>query len=211
MIKKLLLVGWLFMAFPAAAQLELGVKFSPLVNYNRVNSTSDTLAISSNGAALRFSVGLVADYSFQDNYFFSSGLMYVTKRARVESESNSEATRREETYNLQYLQIPITLKLLTNEIALDKRIYVQLGGNLDMLIDEKAEAASNILVQDFRFFDFSLFLGTGMEMKLGVSTSLFVGVSYTRGLVNIVAEQAPLDGDLEINNDYFGLDLGIKF
>lgn len=211
MIKKLLLVGWLFAAFPAAAQLELGVKFSPLINYNRMNSGSDTLAISSNGAALRFSLGLLADYGFQDNYFFSTGLLYVTKQVRAKSENSSEGTIREETYNLQYLQIPITLKLLTNEVALDKKIYVQLGGNLDLNIDEKAEASSNILVEDFRLLDFSLLLGVGMEMKLGVSTSFFAGVSYTRGLVNVVAAQAPLDGDLEINNDYFGIDLGIKF
>ena len=209
MIKKLLLVGWLFAAFPAAAQLDLGVKFSPLINYNRVNSASDTLAISSNGAALRFSLGLIADYGFQENYFFSSGLLYVTKRVKVKS--NNESTNREETYNLQYLQIPITLKLLTNEIALDKRIYVQLGGNLDLNIDEKAEDTSNILVEDFRLLDFSLLLGTGVEMKLGVSTSFFAGISYTRGLINTVATQTPLDGDLDINNDYFGIDLGIKF
>ena len=59
------------------------------------------------------------------DYFF------VPKRVGIESSGGVE-----EAYRLHYLQIPIALKLFTNEVALDTRVYFQVGLTADVKLLE---------------------------------------------------------------------------
>lgn len=205
----LLLTLFITLASPAFSQFTLGIKVSPQLSTNRVESSSDSISFSSDGAGLRLALGPIADFKIRENYYASTGLLFVSKRAGVEA-STPLGTIREE-YNLQYLQIPITLKLFTNEVALDKKIYFQVGGTLDFNINEEPEKQENILIRDFLLFDASLLIGMGMEYKVGVNTILFAGFTYQRGMVNTVNKDAPVAGDLSLKIDQISLDLGVKF
>lgn len=204
-----LFIVFTFSAAPVFSQVTLGIKVSPTFSTNRIKSTSDTTSINSDGAALRFAIGPIADYEFRENYFVSTGLLFVAKRVGIEAVSDQRTITEE--YDLQYLQVPLTIKLFTNEVALDKKIYFQLGGTLEFNINEPQKNQDNLLIQDFLIFDSSLLAGMGMEYKVGVNTILFGGITYQRGLVNSVNKKAPLDGDLSVKNDYFGIDFGVKF
>jgi len=199
-----------FCANEALAQFKLGMKFSPALSTNRVESTSDTTSIDTDGLGVRLALGPIADFQIRDNYYVSTGLIYVSKRAGFEGTTES-GERFTEEYSLQYLQIPVTLKLFTNEVALDKKIYFQVGATLDFNINEDSKSQTNFLVEDFLIFDSSLLIGMGMEYKVGVNTILFGGFTYQRGLINAVNEKGPVNGDLSLKNDYISLDLGIKF
>ncbi|MEO1097002.1 MAG: porin family protein [Bacteroidota bacterium] len=196
----------------ANAQFKLGIQFSPTLSTNRIEANSDSLNLDTDGTGLRMALGPIIDYQIKDNYYFSSGLLFVSKRVGVEATRvDGSGLPNRETYSLQYLQVPISLKLFTNEISIDKKFYFQMGTTMEFAIDEKSKEDENFLIEDFALFDASLLLAFGLEYRLGVNTTLFGGFSYHRGLFNVVSDQVALDTDLRFKNDYLGLDVGIKF
>lgn len=192
----------------AFGQTQIGLKLSPALSVNRVQSDSESQHFSANGAGGRISFGPILDLFLRDNYYFSTGLLYTPKRAGVSATRNG--VKIEEAYSLQYLQIPATLKLFTNEVALDKRLYFQVGGLTEIKVNEK-DGQGDILVDKFRFFDFSLVCGVGLEYRLGVDTSIFGGLSYNRGLFNAASKQSGDYDDFRLKNDMLMLDFGVKF
>lgn len=201
----------LVLAFGAEAQSKLGIKFSPTLSTNRIKYEGSDASFSSDGVGGRFVFGPVYDHFLTDNYSFSTGILYAPKRVGLEFKDNANsANNRTESYNLQYLQIPLTLKLFTNELALDTRVFFQLGGIAEVKINEKPSNKVNPVVERFQFFDVGLHLGAGVEHRLSYNTVLFGGFFYNRGLVNAAAKVPGYD-DLRINNDILGLDLGVKF
>jgi hypothetical protein len=208
----LLLLG-IALSAGAQAQIKVGLKFSPTLATNRVEVDSDTLSIDSDGVGLKFVFGPTIDYFFGDNYAFSTGLLYAPKRIGLDINTTAEANQSfsdKQSYNLQYLQIPATVKLFTNELALDTRMYFQMGGLFEIKINEKGTDEDNAYLENVRPFDFGLHLGAGVERRMGYNTVLFGGFFYNRGLINAAGEPVN-DIDLKINNDLLGLDLGVKF
>lgn len=212
MRKNLFLVFFLIMSITSFSQVKLGFQFTPTLSTNRISNDSDTLSLETDGTGLRFAIGPIVDIGFTDNYFVSTGLLLVSKRAGLEANlANDNNPSFTEEYQLQYLQIPLSLKLLTNEVAIDKRIYFQFGTTLEFAVKDEPEEKENFIVEDFKLFDSSLLLGIGLEYKIGVNTILFGGFSYHRGLLNSISDQVQLDDDITFKNDYVGIDFGIKF
>ena len=215
LIRKYLLLVCLSLALADVvhAQFKLGFQFSPTLSTNRINADSDSLTLNTDGAGLRVAFGPIIDVPIQENYFFSSGLLFVSKRAGIEAirEGNNPGIPTRETYGLQYLQVPLSLKLLTNEVALDKKIYFQFGTTLEFNIQEEPNENDHFLLEDFRLFDSSLLAAVGVEYEIGLNTTLFGGFSYHRGLINAVSGSADVIDDIRYRNDYLGLDIGVKF
>lgn len=208
MKKYLLISAFCLLTTFGYTQTKMGLKFSPVLSVNRVNSDSDTQNFSTNGVGARVSFGPIIDFFLRENYYFSTGLLYTPKRAGIKASRNNETI--EEEYSLQYLQIPVTLKLFTNELALDKRLYFQVGGLNEIKLNEK-DNEGDVLVEKFRFFDFSLLVGLGLEYRLGVDTTVFGGISYNRGIFNVASRQSGGYDDFKLKNDLLSLDFGMKF
>lgn len=206
----LLLFALLFLQ-TAYAQSKIGIKFSPTLSTNRINFTGEGYSVSSNGVGGRFIFGPIFDMFVTENYYFSTGLLFAPKRIGISVNDRQAGSSSNQVYNLQYLQLPASLKLFTNELALDTRVYFQIGGSLDVKIASNAQDDYAIRYIDrTRFFDFAVQLGTGVEYRLGYNTLLFGGFFYNRGLVNAVT-RTPEGLDINVKNDLVGLDLGIKF
>lgn len=173
--------------------------------------------VENNENRFKFSVGLIYDLELSDTYYFSTGLVLVPKSVSLlvgpEPESNAVYNgERAETYNLQYIQIPLTLKLYTNEVMPDGRIYFQVGGSMDFLVSEEPVNEDFTLIQEFKAFDTSIIGGVGFEYRAGINTSLYGGISYQRGLANTVKTLTfDFQDELFIRNTLVSLDLGIKF
>jgi hypothetical protein len=198
----------LFISSPAFSQFELGLQLSPSLSFNRIDDDEATVGLSTNGAGARILAGLIGDFYIRENYYFSTGLFFVPKRVGLEDATNNI----EEAYRLHYLQVPASLKLYTNEVALDMRIYFQVGLTLDVKILEDELSDEVRYIQDFRTFDSNVLIGSGLEYRIGYSTTVYGGISYRRGLVNVVKNQyEPNVGDIIIKNDLLSLDLGVKF
>ncbi len=189
------------------SRIKLGLQISPTLSFNRVDDESADANFSSDGVGGRMIGGAVLDYMLTDNYFISSGLFFVPKRVGLRSDVDEARDR----HKLHYLQIPATMKLFTNEVALDTRIYFQAGFTLDIRLLEDNISETVEYVEDFGFVDSSLLLAAGAEYRYGYNTIFFGGFSYRRGLANVVRNEFAPVRDIMVKNDLFSLDLGIKF
>lgn len=202
-------------ALPALAlsQTKIGLKFSPLITSGQPDLVSDTLDIESGGASLKFGLGLIIDQSFSETYTFSTGLLIVPKRINLDIRGENGGTfpNMTEEYNLQYLQIPLTLKLYTNEVAPDLSVFFQVGGGIDIKIGEEPLEEEYTLIEQFNPLDIMATIGAGAEYRVGINTILFGGMNYQRGLINVVNETDPRNQDLTIRTSVFAIDFGIKF
>ena len=228
-MKKLIFSAlFLITALSASAQTEIGLKLSPSLAGNRViaNTKYD---FQSEGIQPRFGLGIVVDFFFSENYAFSTGLMYNTKGGKIsylDQDTLAPAGQRiEDKYNIQYVEIPVTLKLYTNEVALDTRLYFQLGTSLNTRISatvngnkvepDNSKFSGDRTTKRFNIVELDALVGGGLETQLGENTKVFGGVSYHRGLTDVdnYFEKKEIfnDKDIALKNGAFAIDLGIKF
>lgn len=213
-MQNYLILVLLLIAFHGAnAQTKLGLKFSPSASFNRVSNQSDTLNFSDDGAVIRFLFGLSADIPLSDTYSFSTGLIYIPKHMGFTTEGKNGGTYPSEfeAYRLHYLMIPVSLKLYTNEIQPDARLYFQVGATGEILIFDEPLDERYSGIEKFEPFNASVLLGLGLEYKVGLNTVLTGGFSYYRGLLNAVNATLPIDNALIIKNDMISFDIGVQF
>lgn len=211
-------------------KFKLGIRFAPMIAFNKVEDVDDkdSIAFESNGAGLRFSAGFYGDFYFGKNYAFHTGLWYTVQRGGLKYTSPSPKFGNGETvYNLQMLQVPVALKLFTNEISQDMKLYFTLGGTIAIKINEKRMdwTADNYFERPatgkaFSWGDFGLLLGMGTEYQMAENTILYGGIIYNRGLIDAASSEGLFkrtgDGKeakdfYTLNNQLLGLELGVKF
>ena len=205
--------------------IEMSFRVAPGIGFNSADGTGSYSQFQSNGIGVRVSVGPSLDYFFfKDRYAFSSGLWYTIKRSSFvipgsfgQDRFKPGAPAGESVYNLQYLQIPLTVKMYANNIGPDLRGYIQCGGLLDIKLAEKAlDPTTNALYKfanaggsyqrQYGFMDFGVLLGAGVQYKINNVNAVNVGLSYQRGLVNVFRAD-----ELESRNNTVALELGFKF
>ncbi len=210
----------------ASAQVEIGLKISPSITSLRAESPTDH-NFSSDGSKFGFGGGLVVDYFFGENYAFSTGLLLTGKGGNIvytdRDSNNLPFGDIKLKFSTQYLELPLTVKLFTNEIAPATRLYFQVGGSLNVPIGTRinsskfrtdpATGTENKAGDYVYFFDADALAAVGAEYQLGKSTKVFAGISYNRGLVDIdhYFERKRGFKDVTIKNSNVALDLGIKF
>ncbi|MCC3155652.1 PorT family protein [Hymenobacter sp. 15J16-1T3B] len=212
----------------ASAQVEIGLKVSPSVSSLAASSPSQ-YNFEKDGSLGSIGGGLVVDYFFGQNYAFSTGLQLTGKGGTITyydpllTGTGNNVTFKQKV-RLQYVEVPVTVKLFTNEVATDVKLYFQVGGVVSGLSggrinDEKYftdPANGNEQKRSrshFLFADFGLLGGTGVEYQLGQSTKVFAGVSYHHGLLNVdrFFDNTRKYKDVSIKNREIALDLGLKF
>jgi hypothetical protein len=218
----------------ASAQVEIGLKVSPSITSLRADSPSGTAVganFASDGSQLGFGGGLIVDYFFGENYAFSTGLLLTGKGGTITYNETKNSTgggngldfKNSLKITSQYLEVPVSVKLFTNEVTTDVRLYFQVGGSLNVPIGTRVNGEkfyidpsnnASIKASDYvKFFDADALAGFGAEYQLAKSTKVFAGLSYHRGLVDIDSyfESERKFKDVTIKNSGFALDLGLKF
>lgn len=223
-MKKLtLLMLFLVAGFSAMAQVEIGLMVSPTITGNRFIA-EDRYNFEKENSSLRLGVGVVADYFFAQNYAFSTGLLYRSKGSEISYNYTREdaggatvTTRGKDDISLQYIELPVTLKLFTNEVAPGTIAYFQVGGSLNTKV---AAQVNNKKVIDgekvgkrFNIFEADALLGGGVEFQMGQSTKIFGGITYHRGLTDIddYYEKQLGDKNIALKNNGVSVDVGVKF
>ena len=203
--------------------IEMGIRFAPSLNLNTADGSGAYAGFLPNGTGVRMSVGPTIDYFFfKDRYALSSGLFYTVKRSGFqmpgnfgESQAGPGGPYKESTYNLQYLQVPVSVKLFANNIAPSMRMYIQTGGLLSLKLAEHAvEPERNGLYmaesggsrRQYGFGDIELLLGVGVQYRLNPVNAVNIGVSYQRGLLDVAR-----GSQLISKSRVVSLDLGFKF
>lgn len=173
----------------------------------------------SNGVSLGFSYGVLGDFNFAENYSFATGLTITTingKSTEVLSASsggNTQQTAVGLKYKLQYIEVPLTLKLKTETIG-DVRWYGQFGLSNDFKIGAKlggesvgmADGPAEDISESTKFYRAGLILGVGGEFDLKGKTSLMGGLTLNNGFTNIRKGSGN-----SMRNHYIGLNFGVFF
>jgi len=209
-MKKILYLFLVIFSIQAYGQVKLGVKVSPSFVMNRIKSDSDSANVSNDGTGFRPSFGLIAEIPLSSNYAFGTGVTYISKIIKLKIDPlNSPPVSQK--YIVQYVQIPITIKLFTNEISIDKKLYFQTGFNAEIQVYNENKSEGEDAIAKFAVFDLPLVFSGGAELNLGVQTILFFGITYQRGLINVSNKENFANKSFSVKNDLLGFDIGIKF
>jgi hypothetical protein len=168
----------------------------------------------------------MVDYFFGENAAFSTGLWLTGKSGEFSYTDPKLLTTVKKQMGIQYLELPVTVKLFTNEIAPDIRLYFQVGATVAAPIGARIDGnkrytdpgtgAETTALKHVFFFDANALASVGAEYQLGKSTKAFAGISYHRGLINLDSyfgdeRKGEFGEDVSIKNNVFALDLGLKF
>ena len=213
-------------ASTASAQVEIGLKVSPSITNLRADSPgglTDT-GFKNEKSKVGFGGGVIIDYFFGQNYAFSTGLFLTGKGGTVSYFDPNTKNREQQKIGIQYLEVPVTVKLFTNDIAEATKLYFQVGGTLNAAIaarinsnkfyqdpgnnNGESKASKHVIIPDV-----GLLAAFGVEYQIGQSTRLLAGLSYHRGIVNIdrYFDNTRKFRDVTLKNNEIALDLGIKF
>ena len=201
----------IFVINASNAQTKLGLKLTSSIITQRVSHNYDSINITNGSNAFNPSITFLIDIPFSSNYFFSTGIGYISKRVNLEINKSGDSYSQTKSYNIQYIQLPATFKLYTNEIALDKKLYFQFGPIIEIPLHKKENDNNSQVINKIQPVDITLLFGAGIEIQLAPQTALQIGINYSRGLINIVSESQFMDDNLVIKNDLFGIDLAVKF
>ena len=227
-MKKLLLtLGSLAFVQAASAQVEIGLKISPSVNYFR--ASSQNTGFQGDGAKIGFGGGVFLDYFFGENYAFNTGLFLTGKggtysyNEKVFSPGGSPVPVSQKL-GIDYVEVPLTIKLFTNEVATDTRLFFQVGPSVAIPVGARINGdkfyndpynnnASTKALDHVFGVDVNILGSIGAEYQLGKSTKALFGISYHHGLIDIdrYFEKDRGFSDVTIKNSVFALDLGLKF
>jgi len=216
-MKKLLFILYLQIPFLLFSQ---GVKFGIFVEPKFNWLSPDVKNITNDGTRMGLNIGLVMDAYFTDNYAFATGvsinnvggkLMYadtfqlITSYSTLTLDSGTSAT-----YKLQYVNIPLGLKLRTNEIG-----YFTFTSNVGLTpqINIKARVNSednNIadenISDEIKLFNLAYHIGAGVEYSIGGSSAISVSIIYTNGVLDITERE---EDKINLNN--IAVKIGLMF
>jgi opacity protein-like surface antigen len=230
----------LFTAPSLLAQDDPGVRFGLKLSPNLSMLRSETKEIKASGNKFGYTFGLITEFPIGNNgnYRFATGLSLLNTGGATSTEFNyfdqpGQTTplvrELETTYKLQYIELPLTVKLMTNEIGY-MRYFAQVGFSAGFNIAAKADIVqpvyfqnANTLVEkfeelenenvqdDINLFRVGLVVGAGAEYNFSGNTSLLFGIAYNNGFTNIANFEAPGGKKARLLNNYLELTVGMFF
>ncbi len=189
---------------------KLGIAAHPNFGFLKVVDNNGT--VKSDGMRAGFSYGLLGDFAFADNYTFSTGILLTTVNGQTVTTGVLEY---QTIYKLQYLEIPLKLKLFTNQQN-NMRFYGEFGlgngfnigakndikyTNNAMPMQENVNVSSNIYT-----YRGSVIIGAGTEFALSGKTKASAGLAFNNGFTKVEQLES---GTLK--SSYIGLNLAVFF
>lgn len=229
-----LLFGLLAVSAPSSAQgtgystaaqapvktVRLGFLTKPALTW----LTADNQELNSKGVRAGFSFGFMVDFTIarNNNYAVATGLMLnMADGGKLKSDELREVkgvtglqhVKSEMNTNYQWLEVPLTLKLKTNQIGYMTYFgHLGLQGGVKLSAKQSGEyhakngpnvtpetLTKENINSDTRLFNAGLLVGIGVEYNISGSTNLVFGVNYYRGFTNVLkgnVYQIDKDGDI---------------
>lgn len=180
-------------------RIRFAIFADPLISY----FNTDLSSIEPDGSRIGLNVGLMMDKFFAEHYAFTTGISIQTMGGVLNyrhgkdnfSSSNSEIQSLPDNtavkYKLQYLHIPLAIKLRTTEIGYFT-YFAQVG--LDPMINIKAAADISSLSQknlgvgdEIHFLYLAYHIGAGIEYRIVGNTRLMTGLTYMNGFSDVTS------------------------
>ena len=203
-------------------KFKIGFNLAPSIDFFQAN----TEGVNLDKVRAKFGYGLMAEFAFTNNYAITFGLEHkmagasldfdvVAADARYFDQSDKTEYRLlTRVHRLDYVNIPITFKLMTNEIGYFT-YFGQFGVDLSILASSQAKDSRQALLssttdtsgvvsevfgpaseaQDFigrynqtMFINVKLRIGAGFEWNFSGNTALVVSVSYHNGFIDLMKD-----------------------
>jgi long-subunit fatty acid transport protein len=218
-----------FAAFSQEAQgLRFGFTASPGISW----MTPDNEQHEKDGSRFAFTYGVLVDYKFGGNerYAIQTGLGITMAGGKLLAtslpDSNDVTYQAKLTPKLQHLEIPIGLKLRSNDVN-DLVYYGLFGLTPGFVIRNRAAyeftdslgtvASDNIRMKDLKYyptnversvpFNLGLQIEAGIEYSFTENTALVAGIFFNNGFTNVLKDE----DDERVVLRRFGIRLGVLF
>lgn len=198
----------------------MGFNVAPSVDWFGV-STQD---VKLDAAKVKFQYGVVMEYAFANNYAILTGIEHklagakldytgmagdskdFTKLPHYTTADDSTYYVDKRNYKLDYVNIPIMLKLMTNQIGYFT-YFGKFGVDASFLVRARADEDGHYgstpgvnvktdnrnIYKEAGIFRVGLNVGAGAEWNFSGKTSLVMGVSYHHGFIDVLRD-ADADG-----------------
>jgi hypothetical protein len=206
----------------SAQNLRFAIHADPVISWIGSNESEYV----SEGLKPGVDIGLDVIHFFADNYAISSGISIISAGGRQSSTqtdtlvfTNFNQVVEEGTevkYNLQYMNIPLGLRLQTNQVGY-LTYYTDMGFDLRLLIKSTIDISAlgidhEIARNEVYGMNAGWHIGAGLEYELGIDLSLIAGLSYAQDFFDVTKDLE----DVNQTEDRSGLRmvkirLGIKF
>lgn len=179
-MKKIVFLWVMAIGFTSFAQdFKIGLTLAPTINFNKNQiKINDTWTSTDGTGGLGWKGGLLADYNFSGNYNIHSGLLIHSKALNSDNSNNVTLTT---------LEIPLALKLRSNEVSDNVHVTGFFGGTFDLNVDAKSKDNNGneiSVINSFNTFGMSFMAGAGVEYDLDFG-SIGLGLSYHLGFTDI--------------------------
>jgi opacity protein-like surface antigen len=174
---------------------KIGVVVDPQVTW----ISSESKRVDKEGNVIGIDGGLSIDKYFQKNYAIHTGLTIGSQGGKLryadpltykidDADINLPAGT-VVTYKLNYLTVPLALKLKTNQIGYFS-YFAQLGFTNQFNIKAKASSDDNqiekdLIKKEIKLYNLSYHFGAGVEYELSEATALTVGIFYHNGFLDL--------------------------
>ncbi len=188
-------------------KFHFGLKVAPTVAWLK----PDTKGLNKDGSKLGFNYGLVGESNFAPNYSLTYGLQ-VTYRGGILNNDSLPINKRS-SYVLKYVELPIGIKMKTNEFN-RYRYFGQFGLVPGLNLSAKAsnDAESNIDVKDYiTDINMSMMIAVGTEYTISGSTTFLASLEFNNGFVDVLSKKNDADPEYKAISNYVALNLGIMF
>lgn len=195
-------------------KFHFGLKVAPTLAWLKPDSKD----LKRDGSKLGFSYGIIGEYNFSSNYAIASGVQVTYRGGALKFDSNSADTvsSPRSKWNLQYVELPITIKMKTNEIN-KFRYFGQFGfvpgvnikSKVNTPVEDDLEGKGNI-----KTMNLSMLIAIGAEYTISGSTTLLTSFEFNNGFLDIVKKGSATDAiqkDYKVVSNYFALNIGVMF
>ncbi len=189
-----------YSGYPYERNMRLGLVFNPNISW--LNFDNSQL---SGSPSYRFGYGLLADFGFASNYYFSTGLLINDLKA-IQTAGVTNGAGADRELRLKYAEVPLTIKLKTDPRDFG-RIYGQFGVTAGFRVSAR-EQIGNAEQQSISTADLlrmGLQIGAGLEWNLGGNLGLLTGAAYNNGFTRATSDS----GEPKIS--YVALQIGLLF
>jgi len=186
----------------------------------------------SDGSRIGFIYGIMMDVNFSKNYAFGTGIEISYRGGKLKynyaynsSANNPNSYSGEDTYNLKCIELPLTIKMKTNEIGyftyfgqFGFQPGIKISGKQDYSQTKTTPSGPNTTSDsdvnaDISIINLSLLFALGLEYRISGNTAILAALQFSNGFTDVLTGKNHDDTSVELKSisNYFSLNVGVFF
>jgi opacity protein-like surface antigen len=193
-------------------------------NLSWMKSNSD--AVSPDGSIIGFSWGALCEFPVQNNYAFVTGfnINFAGGKVNYAGIKQSTPVLINERYSLKYFELPLMLKIKTNEVD-GFLFYGQIGMGTSFRLNSRVKRSflststtglyiapeDNNSDNITAFIRESLLIGLGAQYAIQDNLKLFGGLNFNNGFTDVLKKGPYNTNDPKVISNFVELNIGLAF